>query len=80
MDYNDLAMRFPNYEDCLLGVGETHNNVVYVYDKDLMLDKIRQTALCSYKEALSFFSEHINRDYGPRGPVFFSRIDNVVQV
>ena len=80
MDYSDLAMRFSNYEDCFMGVGETHNDTIYVYDKERILGKIMSVAGCSYKDALAFFSQNINRDYGPRSPVFFSRIDNVVQV
>lgn len=72
---NDLAIRFVNYEDCLLGVGQSHDDVVYVYDKEKILTKIKNQLQCSHKEALVFFDQNINRDYGRRGPIFFCKID-----
>ena len=73
-------MKFTNYEDCLMGAGETHNDVVYVYDREKILEKIMSNMPCDYKRALSFFQTHINRDYGKRSPVFFSRIDNIHEI
>lgn len=63
-----------------MGVGQTYEDAVYVYDREKILDKIMTHLRCSYKDALSFFENNINRDYGKRSPVFFSRIDNVHEV
>jgi hypothetical protein len=71
----DLPIKFNNYEDCLMGVGQSHNNVVYVYDREKILAKIKTQLKCSHKESLSFFEQNINKDYGRRGPIFFCRID-----
>jgi len=71
----DLPIKFNNYEDCLLGVGQNHNNVVYIYDKEKILTKIKNNLKCSHKEALGFFEQNINKDFGDRGPIFFCRVD-----
>ena len=76
----DLPIRFPNYEDCLMGVGQTHDNTVYVYDKEKILSKIMNSSSCSYKEALGFFDVHINKSFGKRSPVYFFRIDDFVDL
>ena len=76
----DLPIRFPNYEDCLMGVGQMHDNTVYVYDKEKILSKIMASSSCSYKEALRFFDVNINKSFGKRSPVYFFRIDDVVDL
>jgi len=76
----NMTMRFPNYEDCLIGVGQMHNKVVYVYDREQILTKIMNVSKCDYKAALSFFENVVNRDFGAGSPIFFSRIDNLLDV
>ena len=76
----DLPIRFPNYEDCLMGVGQTHDNTVYIYDKEKILLKIMNTSNCSYKDALNFFDVNINKSFGKRSPVYFFRIDDLVDL
>jgi hypothetical protein len=76
----NLPIRFNNYEDCLMGIAQSHNDAVYIYDKEKILTKIMKTSNCSYKEALGFFDNHINKDFGKRGPVYFSRIDQMIEV
>jgi hypothetical protein len=71
----ELPIKFNNYEDCLMGAGQTHDNTIYIYDREKILSKIKQQLNCDHKQALSFFETHINRDYGRRGPVFFCKID-----
>lgn len=70
-----LPIKFNNYEDCLLGVGQSHDNVVYVYDRELILSKIKAQLKCSHKDALTFFQRNINKNYGEKSPIFFCRID-----
>ncbi|MDB4314531.1 hypothetical protein N9955_00730 [bacterium] len=77
---NDLPIRFPNYEDCLIGVCQSFNNVVYVYDKEKILDKIKAQTQCDHKDALNFFDANINKNFGKRGPAFFSRIDDITEI
>lgn len=60
-----------------MGVGQTHDDVVYVYDREKMLDKIMEETHCSYDDALRFFDKWINKNYGRRSPVFFSKIDHI---
>ena len=76
----NMTMRFPNYEDCLMGVGQMHDKVVYVYDREQILTKIMNVSKCDYKAALSFFENVVNRDFGAGSPIFFSRIDNLLDV
>lgn len=71
----NLPIRFTNYEDCLMGVGQSHNNTFYIYDKEKILTKIKNQLNCSHKDALSFFETEINKDFGKRGPIFFNRMD-----
>ena len=73
----NLPIKFSNYEDCLLGVGQTHNDVIYVYDREKIIEKIMAQLNCQYKYALSFFEENINRNYGKRSPVFFAKINQI---
>lgn len=67
----DLPIKFNNYEDCLMGVGQSHNNAVYVYDKDKILEKIKAQLNCPHHEAISFFDSHINKDFGSRSLFFY---------
>lgn len=76
----DLPIKFNNYKDCLLGVGQTHDDVIYVYDREKIIEKIMAQLMCQYKDALSFFELNINKNYGRRSPVFFSRIDNTHEI
>lgn len=76
----NLTMRFPNYECCLMGVGQMHDKVVYVYDREKILAKIMKVSGGDYKDALSFFENVVNRDFGAGSPVFFARIDDLVDV
>ena len=39
---NDLPIKFNNYEDCLMGVGQTHDDVIYVYDREKIIEKIME--------------------------------------
>lgn len=77
---NDLPIKFNNYEDCLMGVGQTHDDVIYVYDREKIIEKIMEKLVCSYKDALSFFEKNINKDYGKRSPIFFSRINDLINL
>jgi hypothetical protein len=70
-----LPIKFSNYEDCLMGVGQSFENVRYIYDREKILQKIKTQLKCSHKESLSFFENNINKDYGRKGPIFFCRID-----
>jgi hypothetical protein len=77
----NIATRFTNYEDCLIGVVENHNNTVFAYDKEKILEKIMNESRMNYQEALSFFEFNIKRDFGPRSPVFLTYIGtNVLDV
>lgn len=71
----DLPIKFNNYEDCFLGVGQSHNNTVYVYDREKILSKIKAQLKCSHDDALRFFEKNINRDFGKRSPIFLCRVD-----
>ena len=71
----DLPIKFNNYEDCLLGAGQSHDNVVYVYDREKMIIKIKNQLNCSYQDALAFFEQNINKDFGKKSPIFFCKID-----
>jgi hypothetical protein len=71
----DLPVKFNNYEDCLMGVGQAYDNTVYVYDREKIILKIKAQLKCDHKHALSFFEKNINKDFGKRGPIFFCKID-----
>lgn len=75
----NIAVRFSNYEDCLIGVAESFDDVVYAYDKEKILAKIMKTLGCDYKEALGFFEINLKKSFGSRSPVFVSSI-NVLEV
>jgi hypothetical protein len=71
----DLPIKFNNYEDCLMGVGQSFENIRYIYDREKILEKIKNQLKCSHKEALCFFEKNINKDFGRRGPIYFCRMD-----
>ena len=70
-----LPVKFNNYEDCLVGVAQSHNDVVYLYDKEKILDKIKDQLKCDHKTAIYFFDQNINKDYGKRSPMFLCKIN-----
>jgi hypothetical protein len=76
----DLPIKFNNYEDCLMGVGQTYDDVVYVYDREKIIEKIMQELTCTYKDALSFFEKNVNKDFGKRSPVYFSKINDLINI
>ena len=76
----NIPIRFSNYEDCLIGVAQSHNNTVYAYDKELILEKIMKSSSCSYKDALAFFQSTINVNFGINSPVFFFKINDIVNI
>ena len=57
-----------------------HDKVIFVYDREKILSKIMNLSKCDYKDALSFFENVVNRDFGAGSPIFFSRIDNLLDV
>ena len=63
-----------------MGVGQNFETTVYVYDREKIIQTIMNKMPCDYKMALCFFEENINKDYGKRGPIFFCRIDDVVNI
>jgi len=71
----DLPIKFNNYEDCLMGVGQSFENIRYIYDREKILEKIKNQLKCSHKDALSFFEQNINKDFGGKGPIYFCRMD-----
>ena len=69
------AIKISNYEDCLIGAGQTFDSSFYIYSREKILKKIMDTSKCDMNEALAFFHNFININYGPRGPIFFSEIE-----
>jgi hypothetical protein len=73
----EIATRFENYEDCLMGVGQAYNNSFFVYDKEKIINKIMDVGGFTYQQALEFFDCNININYGRRGPVYFSTMNQI---
>ena len=72
---NDDLIKMDGYDDCIVGVVERFGQDSYfIYDKDLVLEKLQKENGMSYEDALEYYEyNQLGAYVGERTPAFLIR-------